>query len=281
MAQLCSPWLQADDVTICEPCLPEGSSGVGNPAYIERGVLVASWLLYRATGYQFPGLCTDLVRPCTSNGGFQQLANPTGAGSRLISDGGWDWWGGGACGCGGEPLVCGCHVHSNVVLPGTPVVDAEVTIDGAPFTAFKINNDRQLIRTDGGQWPCCQDLGKPLTEPGTWGIEYRYGAMPPPDGVLAAEVLACEFARAWEWAAGDATGECADCRLPRRLTSITREGMTAAVMDPFEFLNEGRFGIAEVDYFVNVVNAGRRAGDPGAKVLSAAAMFGGNARIRP
>lgn len=278
MPTLCSPWVSAESMTLCEPCLPEGSSGPGDTSLMERGALVASWLLFRATRFQYPGLCTDVVRPCTAGGGWQHLANPTGAGSRPIGDG-YDWWAGGPCGCSGEPLSCGCHIHPNVVLPGVPLVDVpELLIDGQEFTAFKINRDRQLIRTDGNYWPCCQNLGLDATEPGTWQITYRYGAMPPPDGVAAAEALACELAQAWE-ASLNGT-DCDGCRLPRRLTSITREGMTAAAIDPFEFLDEGRFGIAEVDYFVRMANGGADPATPPARVLLAADMFGGHARIR-
>src|SRR5690606_2565861 len=89
-------------------------------------------------------------------------------------------------------------------------------------------------------------LAEPATEPGTWSITYSYGTAVPAAGVLAAEVLACELLLGW-------TGD-PGCRLPKRLTNITREGITATFLDSFQFLNDGRFGIYEIDTFINAVN---------------------------
>lgn len=256
---LCSPWVQPSG---CQICKHEDFQ----PGVFERALEAASWLLYNVTGSIWPGVCEDTVRPCMSAGPFQQIQNPVGDGSRpLTGPGGRNPFGlQGPCDCTGDLLSCGCDLHSSVLLPGTPVVEViEVLIDGEPFDSWAIVDDRWLIRTDGCRWPCCQALGKPATDEGTWEITYTYGAMPPVAGVLAAEVLACELAKSWE-KPGDP-----DCRLPRRLTQMTREGITVATLDPFQFLDDGRFGLYEVDTFITTALGGRAPGDPGGRVLLA------------
>ena len=48
------------------------------------------------------------------------------------------------------------------------------------------------------------------------------------------------------------------CRLPQRVTSITREGVTLAMLDPFEMLDKGRTGLFEVDLWLEAVNRAAR-----------------------
>lgn len=239
---LCSAWLEAADVDRCDNAAPD----------LPRALLVASHLMYAATGRQFPGLCTDSVRPCSGAAALQVLDYPASVGgSRALGH----LWPGAACGCGGEPISCGCRVHDAVPLPGLPVSRVvSVTVDGValdvtPGTGdVRIVDDRWLIRSNGQHWPCCQNLAAPLTEPGTWGITYEYGVVPEPPALLAAEVLACELVAGW--AGGD-------CNLPQRLTQLTYEGATMSVLDPFDFLDGGRFGIYEVDLAVTIYNPQR------------------------
>lgn len=267
MTALCSTWVDIDAVRYCKPeAEPDGQ--------FLRALEAASWLLFAATGYQWPGICTDKVWPGAGGHVLQTLQNPTGEGSRPLPLGEWEWWGNGPCSCGGDPLGTPCQMHSNVRLPGHPIVDVvAVTIDGVAFTDYTIVDDRYLVRTDGGVWPCCNNL---IADPGPgiWTIEYRYGSVPGPAGLVAAEVLACELVKSWP------PNNCDDCRLPKRLTQATYEGASFTVLDPFTFISEGRFGIYEVDVFVNMANGGRPVGQPPAKVLSAAEMFGGAHRVR-
>ena len=48
-----------------------------------------------------------------------------------------------------------------------------------------------------------------------------------------------------------------ECRLPRRVTQITRQGVTAMVLDPMSFLNEGKTGLYLCDAFLAAVNPGK------------------------
>jgi hypothetical protein len=266
---LCSPWVDIADVRYCKPTAePDGQ--------FQRALEAASWLLYAATGYRWPGICTDMIWPGASGPLTQTLQNPTGEGYRpLPMPETYDWWGSGPCSCGSDdPLGTPCQMHANVRLPGGPVIDVTaVTIDGTPFTAYTIVDDRWVVRTDGQVWPCCNNLVD-TPGPGVFTIAYRYGSHPGPAGALAVEVLACELVASWP------PNNCEDCKLPRRLTQATYEGASFAVLDPFNFLDQGRFGLFEVDSFVMTANGGRPAGQPAAKVLSAAEIFGSDHRVR-
>src|SRR5690606_6391778 len=128
------------------------------------------------------------------------------------------------------------EVHQ-VVLPG-PISDVlEVTVDGEPLPleAFRVDDWNILVRQDGGHLPTCQDLGRPLEEPGTWGVTYLHGEEVPPGGSLVAGILACEYAKA---VCGDSP-----CRLPRRISSIQRQGVVIGMLDNFTNLKEGFTGI--------------------------------------
>lgn len=251
---LCSAWVGIEDVRLCSP--QEFGDGI-----YQRALLASADMLYQITRYRWPGICTDTVRPCRGCGAAQLLQYPNG-GYRQVSS--WDW--GWPCGCT-DQIVCGGTTHSTITLPGTPIVDVtEILIDGAPFTAFKIANDRSLIRTDGQPWPIVQDLTKdPATDAGTMSIEYRYGSVPGPAGAIANERLACELAKSWDT-------DCA-CDLSPRVTQLVHEGETIALEDLTQALDNGKFGIREVDWWVESVNGNQPASDPGARVLMASEMF--------
>lgn len=77
-------------------------------------------------------------------------------------------------------------------------------------------------------------------------VTYTYGALPPAAGRRAARVLANELLKAYS---SDAT-----CRLPDRVTSVSRQGISYTVMDAQDFLKDGRTGLYEVDLFLKAVN---------------------------
>jgi hypothetical protein len=250
---LCTPWIDTDSITQCS--LDVDDDGTVEPADLAKAdaaVLVASGLLYEATAQMFPGICTTTIRPCSTGAGWgQALDYPANVGgSRVLAD-----TVGGCTGCL-TSIVCDGKVWPAVDLPHRPVVDVlEVTIDGDPFVDFRIVDNRYLIRNDGGPWPTRNDLGQeawgPGAQPGTWQIEWRWGSAPPAYLAHAAELLACEFIAAW-----CTEGDCPECNLPSRLQSITYEGATAAVLDPFDFMDSGGFGIPQIDYAVRAANPG-------------------------
>lgn len=207
---LCEPW----PVIWCKN-LPTGSEAVTGAA-----LQAASEALWAATAQRF-GLCTETIRPCRrSCGMFWPFA-----------DSWWEWTGGmwprpllfdGAwynITCGSCAGGCQCGMLEEALLPG-PVYDVlEVKVDGLPLppSAYRLDNGRLLVRTDGGHWPVCQHLELPDTAVGTWSMTGRFGEPVPLLGQQAVGELACEMVKAM-------LGE--DCRLPRNVQQLVRQGVT-------------------------------------------------------
>lgn len=259
---LCGPWLDVGDLTLC-------AEGDFEPGALAKALAGANELLYIASCRTFPGVCTDTVRPC----GYYSVGGGGtwgwGSSFPVLADGSrWIPWGiesllglgapgFGGCGCGGVES-CGCTVHSAVVVPGDPIIDVtEITVDGTVVdpSLYALVDRRKIVRTDGEWWPCCQHVERAATEDGTFSVSYRYGAIPGQALLLALEVLACELATGW---ANDG-----ECRLPRRLTSLVREGVSMAVLDPLQFLNDRKFGIYEVDAALAAFDCAAAAERPG------------------
>lgn len=247
---LCGDWI--DELDCCPGLLP-GTDVV-------RAIAVATNILFRLSGRQFPGLCERTVHPCFgSNCGC--CCDGWGIGN------GWEWsfigwpyptmpmridgeWFNIGC-CDGK-----CELP-RVRLP-MPVADVtEVVVDGIILdpSAYDVQQYRFLRRLDGGVWPCSNDYTKdssPYAGPpdgskdGTWEITYVYGREPDEGGKLAVEILACQIAKARCGAS--------DCVLPQRLREIVRDDVTMTFIDPMEFLAGGRTGIYEVDLWLAGVN---------------------------
>lgn len=136
-------------------------------------------------------------------------------------------------------LFVGQHYAAMAIgLPRSPVTAVTAVLhNGVAFTAWRLTRSGWLERTDGGSWDLCQDS----TE-----VSYSFGEAPPESGVQAAVALAVQVALA--------IGGSVDCQLPQRIQSITRQGISMAVLDPQEFLADGRTGIYMVDLFLAAVN---------------------------
>lgn len=77
-------------------------------------------------------------------------------------------------------------------------------------------------------------------------IEYTYGVSALP--VVMEHAIA---ALRVELLAADSGG---DCRIPERVTSVSRQGVSWTMIDPQDFLDEGRTGIYEVDLAIKTMN---------------------------
>jgi len=76
-------------------------------------------------------------------------------------------------------------------------------------------------------------------------VEYTFGSGVPPGGKNAVVKLASELLLS---AAG------AQCALPERVTSVTRQGLSFTLLDPQDFLEHGRTGIYEIDLLLKALN---------------------------
>lgn len=195
------------------------------------------------------GQCPVTVRPC-----------------RSACLNGWTYWTGGwaswdrthtpvmsipsMCGCS-ESHACGPSA-ATVRLPGPVGSVQSVKVDGQllDVTAYGLDSGGLLVRKDGGVWPTYQDLDRPDSEVGTWSVTYLYGAPVPAGGQVAAGVLARELALA--------LCRSGSCELPQRVQTITRQGVTMAMLDPFDGLDDGKTGIWVIDSWVASVVRPRR-----------------------
>lgn len=246
----CAPWATLADV--CSPC----DDYEFDIALLDNTLQWATDILYDLTGRRWRGPCTQTYRPCLGESSWWSwrpyaVGTGTGLGAHGAS----------FCSCS-TWNTCGCSGYSELILPVQDVSAVTVTIDGLPVSTsrYRVDDGFRLVwqpdvNDPEGRtaWPCCQDLSLPATELGTWELAVTYGAAPPIGGVMSAAILGCQLALSCQ---PETIGQC---RLPKRVTSITRQGVTvAAVLDPLTLFSEGLTGIPEVDLWVQSANRGQQ-----------------------
>ena len=124
-----------------------------------------------------------------------------------------------------------------VPLGRYPVVSVDsVWIDATVLdvTDYTVEDSRYLVRLDGEGWPCCQRLDRDyLTDDDTFAVEFTYGRAADDAAVAALMTYAPEVILAL-------CPGSTDCALPARVQSITRQGVTATIVDPLDFLDNDR-----------------------------------------
>lgn len=230
MSGPCSPWANVEE-TQTDKAVP-GAADV-DAEVLATMLTISSQVLYRATARLFPGLCSDTVRP-----------------RRMPETGRPDWWRwingwGHECAYGND--------RQRISLGAYPIrTISEVRVDGAVLapSAYQVEDRRWLRRIDGPLWNMTQNLdADPLVDDNTLQVAFLWGQAPDESGVHACKVFGTELALA-------ATGKA--CALPERIQSLTRDGATLALLDPFEFLDKGLTGVFVVDLFITSVNPDRQ-----------------------
>ena len=217
----------------CDPPLPAPP-----PGSMDEFEAVAKEYLWRWTG-RVVGECDVQVRPCRKDCNGPRIwphyypYTPTLVGRQWLNLG---------CGCGEHS--CSCGSLAELILPGPISSVTGVLIDGVALdpTDYTVFDQKRIVRTDGGTWPSCQDMAKPVTGPDTFQISYRRGIPVPTGGQLAAGVLATEIQKA---ACRDST-----CALPQRVQSVVRQGVGMS-LPPSEAVIAGHTGIWLVDSWVD------------------------------
>ena len=205
---------------------------------------IAIEYLWRWTGRQF-GTTTVEIPPCRdSNAGrgdvtYSNTPRTSPSWRPVLVQGSMR-----AVGCGVCGASCSCANSYSILLPGPVSEILEVWIDGEllPDSAYVLTGTSQLNRVDGDTWPTEADQTLPIDSVGTWGIKYSLGIPVPMGGQVAAGRLAIEFAKA-------VTGD-SSCQLPQRLQSMSRQGVSIAVLDSFDDIDKGHTGIWIVDSWV-------------------------------
>lgn len=219
----CAPWVDS------LPCAVEGDD-VEN---IERATLVATEVVWALSGRRYGPGCPVTLRPC-----LRSVCAPAWLRYPLQ-----------------YPSVMPCDRITHLLDLGAylaaPVYDVvSVTVAGVAFgeTEWRVEDHRFLRRLDGDPWPRRQDLDLPASEPDTWEVVVRPGLAIPASGITAVEALGCEVLLALR------NADDGRCKLPRKARSAVRQSVTVDLIDPAEFLSEGRTGIDEVDRFIMVEN---------------------------
>jgi hypothetical protein len=220
-----------------------------SPALTGYAVAMATRVLWSLSGRRF-GTCQVTLRPCRQScydswpWGWSEWDLSV-MGTSVWSD--YRYWF--PLSCGTCLSGCSCSQVSETVLPSPVSSVVQVKMDGTPMAtgAYRVDNNRLLVRTDGQQWPQCNDLNKADTEAGTWSVTARYGEDVPQGANFATGELACEIIKA-------AKGE--DCRLPPGVISLARQGVTIQYPDVGQLLKEGRTGLYLVDLFLSSENPG-------------------------
>lgn len=248
-------------------CLEPGEecSALANLPEAAHDVVIQSAVdfLWLWSGRRF-GACPVVVRPCrdtcanyytTYRGwgglnrnlpyyeGFPGPLNPA-----LIMG---QWFNLGCGGCGDD--VCSCSYVPTVTLRGPVSAVTEVLIDGEvlPQTSYRVDNFQHLVRTDGGDWPACQNQTAAPTEDNTFQVTYLMGTEVPAGGQLAASILACETAKLL---CGDTT-----CQLPTNVSSVSRQGVTINVESVYSNMYAtGTTGLFLVDRWLSSIMAADR-----------------------
>lgn len=207
-----------------------------------RATSYATLVLWAATGRQY-GLCEVTVRPCGRRSEHSSLWgyvwDTAAAGWYPYLDG-TGTWRNCSCGMGG----CACGPRCEVWLPGPVQAVTEVIQDGLVVdpASYKVDDRHWLVRIDGGCWPEHADLS---TDTDRFQVTYQRGTPVPVPLVGAAETLACEFAKSFK---------NQDCRLPARLSSLTRQGVTVTALDTDSLIRRNFTGIPEVDQVIFALN---------------------------
>lgn len=204
--------------------------------------------LWRWTG-RVLGLCPAEIRPCNPS------SVPTSG--RWLGDYlprfGSPWmpvllqgrWYNLTCGVCGDS--CACDGPETLQLPSHVHRVVSVTVDGValPASSWRVDSRGRLVRVDGEPWPDYQDETRPVTEPGTWAVTVEIGRPVPAGGQIAAGVLAIEL---WKAACNDPS-----CGLPKRVQTISRQGVSVAMLDSFDDIDKGHTGIWAIDSWVSSV----------------------------
>lgn len=225
----------------------------------ELALGIATTTMWAATGRQF-GPCEITIRPCQQGPAWDTYrVYPAWWGSGANSGGffpflyGGQWFN--ACGCGSG---CCCKPHCEIVLPGPVASIEEVLVHGevVPDTDYRVDvaeGAYHLVKTTSGCWPTCQNFNEPADGEHAFAVTFTRGRAVPDTVLGATGILACEVAKGIVGA---------DCALPNRMQSLTRQGVTAEFITSELDVDTFQTGIYAVDMVIRAVNPSRRTRPP-------------------
>lgn len=217
-------------------------------------------IVWASTGRRF-GLCSKTVRPCRRDCG-----DCGGAGGWYWGDGTWfpyimnGVWRN--CSCASGDGCSGCRPACQVWLEPPVNSIVEVYFSGSGIvdpSSYRVDDYQWLVRqgpavTGSGAtdcWPVMNNMNFPASGAGepfdnsAWQVTYLQGVPMPSALSRAAGELACEYAKM-------CLGH--PCRLPGRMTSLSRQGVTASFANVEQLLDDGLTGISTVDNVIRAFN---------------------------
>ena len=273
----CSPWIDGSEVASllsvqqavasinqkaaqANPPLP-GLTDEQVADICAEGASAASEVLYLLSGRQFTGNCGPVtIRP---------VARPENADNRGYGwaggAGGWGYgWGASSIGNLGQPPVVTLYAEDlppYIELYDYPVTRiVEVKINGVviPPDEYELREFKWLIRklptqssiaTEMWGWPTSQIQYLPDDQQNTFSVTYEFGQDPGVMGRMAARALAENIIKPL---LGDANA------YPERITTLTRQGVTAQIASVIDIMKSKGTGIRTVDQWLVAVNPNKR-----------------------
>lgn len=190
--------------------------------YTESAVQYASFVLYKLTAEKYTGI-RSTTEVYSSETSVSTATTPS-----LISGNMYN-------------LPRFSEGQRNLRLRHTPVRSVEsITYQGRVLdpSEYTLRNNSYLVRRNALPWV--------LDNVNELEITYSHGTPPPAAGRRAAIRLANELIL-WDKGSGN-------CALPQRIQSVARQGVSYTLMDPQEFIANGKVGIYEIDLFLAAVN---------------------------
>jgi hypothetical protein len=190
--------------------------------YTESAVQFACFVLYKLTGEKYNGIQTT-TEVYTADNLMSNLTQPVVVGGNMYN------------------FPRSADGHRELRLRHTPIRSIQsITYLGRTLdpSEYSLRNNSYVVQKNSLPW-----VLNPVTE---LEVTYTYGTPPPAAGRRAAIRLANELIL-WDKGSGN-------CALPERISSVSRQGVSYTVMDPQEFISNGKVGIYEIDLFLAAAN---------------------------
>lgn len=227
-----------------------------SPDVTGAALTAATETLWSLTGRRF-GTAQLTIRPCRRDCSGMDWGILSGG---YVLGGWWQYgtyprplffngvWYNLTCGNGCVDGACSCSYVSEAILPEPVTKVVSVKVDGITLdpSAYRVDDYRKLVRIDGKTWPLCNDLNKDDSQTSTWSVTVQFGEPVPQLGQIAVGELACQIAKAL-------SGNN-DCRLPKPVQQLVRQGVTLNFLDPNELFTHGKIGLYFCDLFISTVN---------------------------
>lgn len=200
--------------------------------YTADAIQTASFVLYKLTGEKYPGISTSTDAITLNSDIRDYTSTPAVVNGRIFN----------------LPNAGVSNVR-RLDLRQKPVLSVQsVEVRGAVLdpSQYSLRNNSYIVRKSPNLWvlsPTEEIL-----------VTYTHGIRPPRAGKEAAIRLANEIIL---WYMGD--GRCA---LPERITSVSRQGVSYTILDPQDFISQGKTGIYAVDSFIAAANPDKQRKKP-------------------